>query len=60
MAPNSLVLHEKFIKAKFLLGWSCLFNKYGIEYKQQSNNISKARLKDFDFNKLLIAYNTLQ
>lgn len=60
VTQNSLMLYEKFIKAKFLHRWSYLFNKYGVEYKEQSNNFNKARLKEFGFDKLLIAYETLQ
>ena len=60
VTQNSLTLYETFIKAKFLSKWSHSFKKYGIEYKEQSNNINKVRLKGFGFDKLLIAYDTLQ
>lgn len=60
VTQSSLTLYETFIKAKFLHKWTSSFNKYGMEYKEQSNNVNKTRLKEFGFDKLLIAYDTLQ
>lgn len=60
VTENSLKLYEKFLKAKFLRRWLTSYEKYGIDYKEQSDDINETRLKEFAFDKLLIADDTLR
>lgn len=60
VTQGSLELYEKFIKAKFLQKWSVSYNKYGVEYKEHSDDINEARLKEFAFDKIAIANDSLR
>ncbi|CAL9735041.1 protein Sfi1p [Monosporozyma servazzii] len=60
VTENGLKLYEKFLKAKFLRRWLTSYEKYGIYYKEQSDDINQTRLKEFAFDKLMIADDTLR